>query len=155
MSPRSEEMTMAHQLNHEETFQLVLSMHRLLRTLRPARQTSGIPATQLLVLVELSRSGPQRIGELAVQVQTSQPTATNVVRWLEQAGLVRREVDPEDGRAIRVDLTDLGSEKLLSVVHNEAELLAERMAELTPAELDLLLGASAVLRRLTEPPTNR
>ncbi|HEY0696163.1 MAG TPA: MarR family transcriptional regulator, partial [Kribbella sp.] len=100
-------------------------------------------------------SGPQRIGELAVQVQSSQPTATNVVRWLEQAGLVRREVDPEDGRAIRVDLTELGGEKLLSVVHSEAELLAERMAELSPAELDLLLGASAVLRRLTEPPTTR
>jgi len=54
-----------------------------------------------------------------------------------------------------VDLTDLGREKLLSVVHSEAELLAERMAELTPAELNLLLGASAVLRRLTEPPTTR
>jgi DNA-binding MarR family transcriptional regulator len=148
-------MTMARQLNHEETFQLVLSMHRLLRTLRPARNTSGLPATQLLILAELSRSGPQRIGELAVQVQSSQPTATNVVRWLEQAGLVRREVDPEDGRAIRVDLTELGGEKLLSVVHSEAELLAERMAELSPAELDLLLGASAVLRRLTEPPTTR
>jgi hypothetical protein len=34
-------------------------------------------------------------------------------------------------------------------------LLAERIAELTPAELDLLRGASAVLRRLTEPPTAR
>jgi hypothetical protein len=40
---------------------------------------------------------------------------------------------------------------MLAVVHSEAQLFAERMAGLTPEEVESLLGAGAVLRRLTEP----
>ena len=138
-------------MDQEEAFQFVLSLHRLLRSLRHAGPSTGLHPTQLLVLVRLSRSGPQRIGELAAQVRCSQPTATNVVRGLEELGLVKREPDPDDGRATRVDLTDAGRDKMLAVVHSEAQLFAERMADLTPEEVESLLGAGAVLRRLTEP----
>jgi DNA-binding MarR family transcriptional regulator len=46
-----------------------------------------------------------RIGELARRARLSKQTMTTMVRLLERDGLVRRERDPDDGRAVRIVLT--------------------------------------------------
>ena len=89
--------------NHE-ALQLVVAVHRLVRSLRQAAPARRLQPTQLLVLSELSAHGPMRIGEIAVRALCSQPTATTVVTSLESTGLVRREPDAADGRATIVVL---------------------------------------------------
>ena len=138
-------------VTNQEALQLVVAVHRLVRSLRQAASVRRLQPTQMLVLSELAMHGPMRIGEIAVRALCSQPTATTVVTGLEAAGLVHREPDPADGRATIVELTGSGREMIISMAHGEAELLSDRLAQLTQSEQELLLAATPLLRRLGEP----
>jgi DNA-binding MarR family transcriptional regulator len=58
------------------------------------------------ILVPLFEQDGLRMGELARRSRLSKQTMTTMVRLLERDGLVRREPDPDDGRAFRIVLTD-------------------------------------------------
>lgn len=58
------------------------------------------------ILVPLFEEDGLRMGELARRSRSSKQTMTTMVRLLERDGLVRRERDPEDGRATRILLTE-------------------------------------------------
>ena len=51
-----------------------------------------------------------RLGELATASRLSKQSITGLVRVCEQAGLVVRERDPDDGRAFRLRLSERGLE---------------------------------------------
>ena len=85
------------------------------------------------ILVPLFEEDGLRMGELARRARLSKQTMTTMVRLLERDQLVRRERDPEDGRAFRIVLTAKARE-------------FEPVAEQTLAEL----GALAQ-KRLGEP----
>ena len=57
------------------------------------------------VLLPLFEEDGLRMGKLAARARLSKQTMTTLVRLMERNGLVRRERDPEDGRAYRVLLT--------------------------------------------------
>jgi DNA-binding MarR family transcriptional regulator len=57
------------------------------------------------ILVPLFEEDGVRIGELARRARLSKQTMTTMVRLLERDGLVRRERDADDGRAVRIVLT--------------------------------------------------
>jgi DNA-binding MarR family transcriptional regulator len=57
------------------------------------------------ILVPLFEEDGLRMGELAGRARLSKQTMTTMVRLLERDGLVRRERDPDDGRAYRIVLT--------------------------------------------------
>jgi DNA-binding MarR family transcriptional regulator len=57
------------------------------------------------ILVPLFEEDGLRMGELARRGRWSKQTMTTMVRLLEREQLVRREPDPDDGRAFRIVLT--------------------------------------------------
>jgi DNA-binding MarR family transcriptional regulator len=57
------------------------------------------------VLIPLFEEDGLRIGELATRARLAKQTMTTLIRLAERDGLVRRERDPEDGRAFRIHLT--------------------------------------------------
>ena len=57
------------------------------------------------ILVPLFEEDGLRMGELARRARLSKQTMTTMVRLLERERLVRREPDPDDGRAFRIVLT--------------------------------------------------
>ncbi|HEX5114480.1 MAG TPA: MarR family transcriptional regulator [Pseudonocardiaceae bacterium] len=129
----------------DAALQLVLALHRLVRSLR----TPGQHPTRLLLLVQLIQGGPQRIGELADRIPCSQPTATTVANALAVEGLVRRVRDTSDGRAIQLQITDAGRAAVEGVVRGQADKLGERLTALAPAERAQVLAAVPVLRKMT------
>jgi DNA-binding MarR family transcriptional regulator len=143
-------MTMnAGTVNTQEALQLVIAMHRLLRGLRKA--DIGAPhATQFIVLALLAQHGPLRVGELAARIPCPQPTATTTVGGLQAAGLVTREIDPADGRAARVLITELGQRTVHSVAEREAEALAALLATVEEEDLRILRAAIPLLSSLAE-----
>ena len=76
----------------------------LLRRLRREDDASGLPAPQLSALSVIVFGGPITLGALAKAEQVRPPTITKVVAALEHAGLVGRDVDPDDRRIVRVSL---------------------------------------------------
>jgi DNA-binding MarR family transcriptional regulator len=57
------------------------------------------------VLLPLFEEDGLRMGALAARARLSKQTMTTLIRLMEEAGLVTRESDPHDGRAILVRLT--------------------------------------------------
>jgi DNA-binding MarR family transcriptional regulator len=57
------------------------------------------------ILVPLFEQDGLRMGELAHRARLSKQTMTTMVRLLEREQLVRRQRDPDDGRAFRIVLT--------------------------------------------------
>ncbi|HEY1571340.1 MAG TPA: MarR family transcriptional regulator [Pseudonocardiaceae bacterium] len=132
----------------DAALQLVLALHRLVRSLRTPGTMAGQHPTQLLLLVQLIQGGPQRIGELAARIPCSQPTATTVANALAVEGLVRRVRDTTDGRAIQLQITDAGRAAVQDVVRGQADKLGERLTALSPAERAQVLAAVPVLRKM-------
>jgi DNA-binding MarR family transcriptional regulator len=129
---------------------LVLAIHRLRRGLRAVLPPGQFNPTQLLILTQLAGSAPMRVGELAHRVHVSQPTATTVVNGLAAAGLVRRIKDTEDGRAIKVSLTELGVGTLTEVGRQEAAYLDTLMDALPEHEKAAMLAAIPIMVRLAD-----
>ena len=67
---------------------------------------SEVRASYGSILVPLFEEDGLRMGELARRARLSKQTMTTMVRLLEREQLVRRERDPDDGRAFRIVLTD-------------------------------------------------
>lgn len=61
-----------------------------------------------IVLARLAVEGPLRAGELAELIQSDPSTVSRQVASIVKAGLVKREADPDDGRASLLVLTDEG-----------------------------------------------
>ena len=129
---------------------LVLAMHRLRRGLRAVLPPGRFNPTQLLILTQLAGRVPMRVGELAHRVHVSQPTATTVVNGLAAAGIVERVKDTEDGRAIKVSLTDHGMQMLTEVGHQEAAYLDTLINALPEAEQATMLAAIPIMLRIAE-----
>ena len=91
---------------------------------------------------------PMRLGDLAARESVSPPTLTRIVAALEEAGLVVRETDPDDRRAVRVAATDEGAALTAGVRSARSAALHDRMLALTPAERAALLAAVPVIEAL-------
>jgi DNA-binding MarR family transcriptional regulator len=80
------------------------------------------------------------VTDLAHRLQLTQSTGTELVRRVEDAGLVEREPSPDDARVTWLRLTDAGRERLAAAV---SRLGAERRT-LRDLLLDLEPGTAAV-----------
>src|SRR5919204_4230636 len=105
-----------------------------LRHVRREDPATVLSAARLSALSVLVFGGPRTLGELAAAEHVRPPTMTNIVRGLEEAGLVRREADPRDGRVARVRATAKGERVLQRARQRRIENLAERLASLSPEE---------------------
>jgi DNA-binding MarR family transcriptional regulator len=92
------------------------------------------------------KAGPVRAGLLAQRARLSPSAITEIVEGLEAEGMVRREADPEDRRAVRVALTPDGRRHLQRFEHAAAIALAERLSGLTVAQRQRIRAAFADLR---------
>jgi len=90
----------------------IAAVERLGRALRVARQqiatAQKISLLQLQLVESLAGLGSRRVGELAGELDVTQPTVSDALAVLEEKGIVRRERDSTDGRATVVVLTSSG-----------------------------------------------
>ncbi len=80
------------------------------------------------ILLPLFEEDGLRMGEIAGRARLSKQTMTTMVRLAERDGLVERELDPDDGRATRVRLTDR-SREFRPAAERVIDELGQRMAE--------------------------
>jgi DNA-binding MarR family transcriptional regulator len=122
------------------------------RTARRLRQEAGseLSPSQAAALATIDRHGPLTPSELADRERIKRPTATRVIAWLEEAGLVDRTRDPQDGRSSLVTLAPAGRVLLDRVRTRKDVYLARRLRELYPEERATLDRAAAILERVLE-----
>ncbi len=113
-----------------------------------AAQTVELGSPERARLLYGLKAGACRAGVLAHQAKISPSTITEVVEGLEQDGLVRREADASDRRAVRVTLTGEGRRHLQRFEHAEAIALAEVLQGLSPTQRQHIKTAFADLREV-------
>jgi DNA-binding MarR family transcriptional regulator len=124
---------------------------RLARRLRQMQDdTLGLNPNQLSAMGVLLNSGDQLIGDLAALEQVRPPSMTRIVHGLEMHGYVARRSDPDDHRRCLVTLTESGRQVLLANRRRRDEWLTVRIAQLDPADRDVLRRAVPVLERLNQ-----
>jgi DNA-binding MarR family transcriptional regulator len=122
---------------------------RLARRLRQMQEGSlDLNLNQLSAMAVLLNSGDQLMGELAAQEKIRPPSMTRIVNSLEARGYVLRRPDPRDHRQCLVALTDSGRDVLLANRRRRDQWLAVRIAELDPAEREVLRRAVRILEKV-------
>jgi len=80
----------------------------------------GITLKQFYVLRQLKKEGILNPSEIADMLFCDRPTATVVIKNMEKQGWVKRELDPEDSRRLKVTLEPAGQTKLKELVRKLA-----------------------------------
>ncbi|MGE3621218.1 MAG: MarR family winged helix-turn-helix transcriptional regulator [Acidimicrobiia bacterium] len=129
---------------------ILAAVRELRRTMQSGRLRAstygGIVDLRQIDMVDALAGGDrQRISDLAVRLRVDASTATRAAQQLEGRGLVRREVAPDDGRAVLVSLTEDGRSLHAAVVGHWIELARRLMAGFEEGEQVVLLDG---LRRL-------
>jgi len=127
---------------------LRVSVMRLARRLRNERESDVLSLSQVSVLATLDRHGPLTPGELAAHERVSAPSMTRTLGALQLHGLVARTAHPSDGRQQLVSITASALAVLRADRRRRDAWLAQRLAELTPSERDVLRAAAHVLDKL-------
>jgi DNA-binding MarR family transcriptional regulator len=99
----------------------------------------GLHPGHELLLMHLWDSGPQRQADLAAEFDTDSASMTRTVQRLERAGFVRRQPDPDDGRATLVDSTPAGLALRGRIERLWTELEADTVGDMTGSQQRQLL----------------
>jgi DNA-binding MarR family transcriptional regulator len=144
--PRNEDLRKSADLAHA----LRPVLMRLARSLRQVREDDSLDlqSNQLSAMAVLLNDGDMLMGELAAAEKVQPPSMTRIVNGLEQRGFVARRPDPRDGRQCLVTLTPAGREVLLANRRRRNEWLTVRIAELEPAEREVLRQAVPILAKV-------
>jgi|SRR5271170_3289103 len=126
--------------------------HRMRRAVDEGMSGCGLTLTRTKVLAQLQRQGAARPGVLAAEFGVAPRTITDVVDALERDGLVARQADPTDRRAMLVALTSEGQAAVAVAGAIRERLLKQVFGALDADDratmvrlLDALDGAAAAL----------
>lgn len=131
---------------------LLTGVGLLVRRVRQLRVAEGeLTTPEHSALKRLDRDGPATSADLARQEQITPQAMGATLSALQDAGLIQRRPDPEDGRRKVLSVTEAGARILQEKRSARTDLLARALAEtFTPDELEQLAAAAPLLRRLAE-----
>lgn len=95
----------------------------------------GLTIPKMRALAVLSVMDGQLVGQLAIHAIVEQSTLSRALDALQSEGLVRREVDASDSRAIRVFITDAGLNAFETLWPHMAETYQDIFRGIGPEEL--------------------
>ena len=126
-----------------------VSVMRLSRRLRVERADHGLTLTQISVLATLDRHGPLTPRELAQHERVQPPSMTRTLAALEERALIVRTPHASDGRQHLISLAAPAVALLREDRRRRDAWLAQRLAELTQADRDVLRAAAPIIDRIT------
>ena len=113
-------------------FSIVLRHHYA--TMNEQLRPMGLLVAQVPILLRLSAGQNVTQESLARHFHFDKGAIARAARGLEEAGLIRREVDPSDRRAVRLFLTDEGESIIPEIRRIEREWEVQVMMNLDPEE---------------------
>lgn len=116
---------------------------------RAVAEQHKLTLVDVRLLEILSRNGSARMGDIAEQLLSLPSRVTRQIRRLEQAGLVRREASPEDGRGVLASITDQGREVLAAAMVTYADGVRQRF--LAPLTRNQIAALGENCRRISAP----
>ena len=128
---------------------LRVALMRMVRRLK--RETDGEHSVSVVgALGSLNSRGPLTLSEWAEAEGVSRPSMTVMAANLLSQNLIAKEPDPDDGRLVRVHITNTGKRVLKQSRTRRNAYLAKRLGALTSDELRILDEAATILLRMVE-----
>lgn len=122
---------------------------RLARRLRAESGQAEYSSSQVAVITQLLESGPATTSGLARAHEMRPQSMSAIIAGLEEAGIVGRRADPDDGRALQVFITEDGERSILeSRAIKQAWLIRTMSERLTADEHDVLRRAADLIDRM-------
>ena len=121
---------------------------RVLRLVRAEDAQAGIGPAQLSALSVLVFAGEKTVGELAALEQVQPPTMSRIVDGLVQKKLVERVSSASDRRTVQITATPAGRKLLLAGRDRRVRALAKRFDKLSEKEVETLLAAAEIMKRI-------
>lgn len=95
-------------LEQQVCFALAIASRSVIALYRPVLEPLGLTHPQYLVMLALWEFEPVSVKDLSQMLQLDPGTLSPLLKRLESAGLLRRDRDSRDERALAVALTDKG-----------------------------------------------
>jgi DNA-binding MarR family transcriptional regulator len=115
-----------------------------------ATRNFGISLDQFHVLRHIRR-GYQSVSELADWMEVSRSAVSQAVDALVEKGLVTRLQDEQDRRCVHLALTPQASQALNANYEMNRAWMMEKMAGLSPQEMDTITRALDTLKNIFDP----
>jgi len=129
----------------EITDEMLIAIRRVIRAVdlhsRKLNQGYALTGPQALILKEIAAGNRPSAGELAKKVSLSQATITDIVKRLEQRGLVNRVRDSKDRRKVILEITEDGKALIKAAPPLLQEQFTQRFSKLQDWEQTLLLSS--------------
>ncbi|WP_224093329.1 MarR family transcriptional regulator [Arthrobacter sp. StoSoilB13] len=106
-----------------------------------------LTAAQLSLLSMISDGG-LRVGDIAKNLGIKVPSATEQIIKLERSGLVSRQPDVNDSRAVQVIITKAGRAAVESANQRRNAMVAGLLQELSSDEVEQLAAALPIISKL-------
>ncbi len=124
-------------LDRQVCFALAVASRTVIGLYRPLLEPMGLTHPQYLVMLALWEQSPLRVSDLATRLSLEPATLSPLLKRLEASGMVTRDRDPDDERALAVTLTPKGA---------AARAEAERIPPAILARLGMTVGELENLR---------
>ena len=95
-------------LDRQVCFALAVASRNVIGLYRPLLEPLGLTHPQYLVMLALWEESPLRVSQVADRLSLEPATLSPLLKRLETGGMVRRDRDPRDERAVSVSLTPAG-----------------------------------------------
>ncbi|CAM5686613.1 MarR family winged helix-turn-helix transcriptional regulator [Streptomyces aurantiogriseus] len=109
-----------------------------------------LPPSDLEVLRHVLESPGIGVGTVAQELGLHASNVSTTVRGLVAQGLIRREPDPNDRRAVQLHPTMGAVQGMAKIEQAWAEIFADSLAALSPAQRDSLRTAAPALKALAK-----
>lgn len=126
-----------------------ISVNRLARQMR-GQQVAGLSASALSALAMVQKHGPLSLSELAAADNVTPAAITRVTGMLTSLGLVRRVVDPSDGRASLLVVAPGGEAALAELGTLRDRFLERGLTRMKAADRRILLKAMPLIDALAD-----
>jgi DNA-binding MarR family transcriptional regulator len=128
--------------------ELSLAIGQLRRRLRSEATPQTLNLSQLGTLVRLEQKGWATAAELARTESMKPQSMGDILKSLEEAGLVKRRAHPTDGRQIQFSLTATGVDMRRQRMLAKREWLLAAMSKLTADEQRRVVEVIPLIKRL-------
>jgi len=102
------------------------------------REMAGVSLAEWRVLAHLANMGSRSASEISVAALVDRAEVSRAVRSLEDAGLLTRVDNPRNRKSSLLVLTPRAEEIYARVSQQRREFYGELMADIAPAELEML-----------------
>jgi len=121
-----------------------------LRPIGTCSDQNDVTFAQRKIMVMIDNAGPQKMSDIARQIQVTMSGATAVVDKMVQAGLVTREFSPSDRRVVLIALSEKGREVLRECVKAQEKLFESILDRLAPEKQTELLRSFEQIHTLLQ-----